>query len=77
MTPQMKNGGSSCVVRAAAPSLNSVCRIVLMYQNLYDAIHAKSGQSGPLKMQCVRTDKETVMGWVKLPLRLSLISIGR
>ena len=48
-----------------------------MYQNLYDAIHAKSGQSGPLKMQCVRTDKETVMGWVKLPLRLSLISIGR
>ena len=31
----------------------------LMYQNLYDAIHAKSGQPGPLKMQCVRTDKET------------------
>ena len=46
-----------------------------MYQNLYDAIHAKSGQSVPLKMQCVRTDKETVMGWVKLPLRLLLISI--
>ncbi|KIM63548.1 hypothetical protein SCLCIDRAFT_117184 [Scleroderma citrinum Foug A] len=39
-------------------------RIVLMYQNLYDAIHAKSGQPGPLKMQCVRTDKETVMGWI-------------
>ena len=30
-----------------------------MYQNLYDAIHAKSGQPGPLKMQCVRMDKET------------------
>ncbi|KIM56808.1 hypothetical protein SCLCIDRAFT_131796 [Scleroderma citrinum Foug A] len=45
-------------------------RIVLMYQNLYDAIHAKSGQSGPLKMQCVRTDKETVMGWITQPFEL-------
>jgi len=39
-----------------------------MYQNLYDGIHAKSGQCGTLKMQCVRTDKETVVGWVKFPL---------
>lgn len=35
-----------------------------MYQNIYDAIHAKSGQAGALKMQCIRTEKETVIGWV-------------
>ncbi|KAL4069883.1 vacuolar fusion protein MON1 [Scleroderma yunnanense] len=45
-------------------------RIIMMYQTLYDAIHAKSGQSGPLKLQCVRTDKETVMGWITQPFEL-------
>ncbi|KIJ17802.1 hypothetical protein PAXINDRAFT_161913 [Paxillus involutus ATCC 200175] len=39
-------------------------RIVTMYQIVYDAIHGKSGQSGPLKLQCIRTEKEIVMGWI-------------
>lgn len=41
-------------------------RIITMYQLVYDAIHAKSGQSGPLKLQYMRTKKEIVMGWVSL-----------
>lgn len=40
-----------------------------MYQVVYDAIHAKSGQSGPLKLQYIRTEKEIVMGWVSLSVR--------
>lgn len=40
-----------------------------MYQVVYDAIHAKSGQSGPLKLQCIRTEKEIVMGWVSRAAR--------
>ena len=40
-----------------------------MYQVVYDAIHAKSGQSGQLKLQYVRTEREIVMGWVSLPVR--------
>ena len=39
-----------------------------MYQVVYDTIHAKSGQSGPLKLQYIRTQKEIVMGWVSLLL---------
>lgn len=39
-------------------------RLVTLYQTLHDAIHAKSGQSEPLKLQYIRTDTESVMGWV-------------
>jgi hypothetical protein len=39
-------------------------RITTLYQILHDAIHAKSGQEGPLKLQYIRTEKESVMGWV-------------
>ncbi|KIK79892.1 hypothetical protein PAXRUDRAFT_259272 [Paxillus rubicundulus Ve08.2h10] len=39
-------------------------RIITMYQTVYDAIHGKSGQSGSLKLQCIRTEKEFVMGWI-------------
>lgn len=48
-----------------------------MYQLVYDAIHAKSGQSEPLKLQYIRTQKEIVMGWVSLVVRvLSLCLTG-
>lgn len=39
-------------------------RLVTLYQILHDAIHAKSGQSEPLKLQYLRTEKECVMGWI-------------
>jgi hypothetical protein len=35
-----------------------------LYQILHDAIHAKSGQEETLKLQYIRTEKESVMGWV-------------
>lgn len=39
-------------------------RVVTLYQMVHDAIHAKSGQEGPLKLQYIRTEKVCVMGWV-------------
>lgn len=39
-------------------------RIITLYQILHDAIHAKSGQEETLKLQYIRTEKESVMGWV-------------
>lgn len=39
-------------------------RIITMYQIIHDAIHAKSGQEGPLKLQYILTERESVMGWV-------------
>jgi hypothetical protein len=50
--------------------LISFDRLITMYQVVYDAIHAKSGQSGPLKLQYIRTEKEIVMGWVSLSVRV-------
>lgn len=44
--------------------LNERRRLVTLYQSLHDAVHAKSGQGGTLKMQYVRTERESVMGWV-------------
>jgi hypothetical protein len=37
---------------------------VTLYQTVHDAIHAKSGQGGGLKLQYIRTEKESIMGWV-------------
>ncbi|KAG8214619.1 hypothetical protein J3R82DRAFT_9695 [Butyriboletus roseoflavus] len=48
-------------------------RIITMYQVVYDAIHAKSGQSGPLKLQYIRTEKEIVMGWITQPFELYIV----
>lgn len=40
-------------------------RLMTLYQIVHDAIHARSGQEqGPLKLQCIRTEREIVMGWV-------------
>jgi hypothetical protein len=44
-------------------------RLVTMYQTLHDNIHARSGQKGPLKLQYMLTEKESVMGWVGFPCR--------
>ncbi|PPR07114.1 hypothetical protein CVT24_010950 [Panaeolus cyanescens] len=38
-------------------------RLVTLYQTLHDAIHAKSGQESGLKLQYIRTESESVMGW--------------
>lgn len=40
-------------------------RLTILYQTLYDAIHAKSGQESTLKLQYIRTEWEAVMGWVR------------
>ncbi|KAG2354762.1 hypothetical protein BDR07DRAFT_1193528, partial [Suillus spraguei] len=39
-------------------------RIVTLYQIIHDAIHSKSGQTGSLKLQYIRMEKEIVMAWV-------------
>jgi len=41
-----------------------------LYQILYDSIHAKSGQEAGLKLQYIRTDTESVMGWITEPFEL-------
>ncbi|KAL0961249.1 hypothetical protein HGRIS_006211 [Hohenbuehelia grisea] len=45
-------------------------RLVTLYQLLHDAIHAKSGQEGMLKLQYLKTDKESVLGWITQPFEL-------
>lgn len=52
----------------ASCSITAKTRIVTLYQILHDAIHAKSGQTGNLKLQYIRTEKEIVMGWVSISL---------
>jgi len=48
-------------------------RIVTLYQILHDAIHAKSGQEGPLKLQYIRTKRESVMGWITQPFEIYIV----
>ncbi|KAG9315754.1 trafficking protein Mon1-domain-containing protein [Chiua virens] len=48
-------------------------RIITLYGIIYDAIHAKSGQSGPLKLQYIRTKREIVMGWITQPFELYIV----
>ncbi|KAH8825219.1 trafficking protein Mon1-domain-containing protein [Flagelloscypha sp. PMI_526] len=45
-------------------------RLITLYQVIHDAIHAKSGQAEPLKLQYIRTEKESVMGWITQPFEL-------
>ncbi|KAF8158266.1 trafficking protein Mon1-domain-containing protein [Crassisporium funariophilum] len=45
-------------------------RIMTLYQTLHDSIHAKSGQDAGLKLQYIRTDSESVMGWITQPFEL-------
>ena len=39
--------------------------MVTLYQLVHDALHGKSGQAKSLKLQYLRTDKESVLGWVR------------
>jgi len=50
--------------------LDNKRRIVTLYQMIHDAIHAKSGQEGTLKLQYIRTDSEIAMGWITQPFEL-------
>lgn len=43
---------------------NNKSRLITLYQTLYDSIHAKSGQGSTLKLQYMRMQHESVMGWV-------------
>lgn len=41
-------------------------RVLTLYQQLYDAVHAKSGQSSQLKLVYIRTDYEACLAWVRI-----------
>ncbi|KAJ6508533.1 vacuolar fusion protein MON1 [Mycena sanguinolenta] len=45
-------------------------RLTTLYQIIHDAIHAKSGQDATLKLQYIRSEKESVMGWITQPFEL-------
>jgi len=45
-------------------------RIATLYQILHDSIHGKSGQQAGLKLQYIRTNDESVMGWITQPFEL-------
>lgn len=48
-------------------------RLITLYQTVHDELHARSGQiQGPLKLQCIRTDTEIVMGWVRLTTSINI-----
>lgn len=47
-------------------------RLITLYQMLHDAIHGKSGQKEILKLQYIRTEHESVMGWITQPFELYL-----
>ncbi|KAI0712079.1 trafficking protein Mon1-domain-containing protein [Earliella scabrosa] len=49
---------------------NEKRRLLTLYQTLFDAIHAKSGQERTLKLQYIRTSQESVMGWITQPFEL-------
>ncbi|KAF8073683.1 trafficking protein Mon1-domain-containing protein [Lyophyllum atratum] len=58
-------------------SLEDQRRLMTLYQTLHDAIHAKSGQEGTLKLQYIRTEKESVMGWITQPFELYITLSSR
>ncbi|KAH8104565.1 trafficking protein Mon1-domain-containing protein [Cristinia sonorae] len=51
---------------------NEKRRLITLYQILHDNIHAKSGQESTLKLQYIRTEHESVMGWITQPFELYL-----
>ncbi|KAI0365723.1 DUF254-domain-containing protein [Pilatotrama ljubarskyi] len=53
-------------------SLDEKRRLITLYQTLFDAVHAKSGQESTLKLQYIRTSQESVMGWITQPFELYL-----
>ncbi|KAH9850115.1 trafficking protein Mon1-domain-containing protein [Lenzites betulinus] len=53
-------------------SPNEKRRLITLYQTVFDAIHAKSGQERTLKLQYIRTSQESVMGWITHPFEIYL-----
>ncbi|ETW81578.1 hypothetical protein HETIRDRAFT_417684 [Heterobasidion irregulare TC 32-1] len=51
-------------------SIDEQRRLITLYQTLHDNIHARSGQGVPLKLQYIRTQKESVMGWITQPFEM-------
>ncbi|KAJ6525298.1 trafficking protein Mon1-domain-containing protein [Mycena vulgaris] len=51
-------------------SIDERRRLTTLYQIIHDAIHAKSGQEATLKLQYIRSEKESVMGWITQPFEL-------
>ncbi|KZT23471.1 DUF254-domain-containing protein [Neolentinus lepideus HHB14362 ss-1] len=49
----------------------SVHRLITLYQILHDAIHARSGQGGSLKLQYIKTEKECITQPFELYVALS------
>jgi hypothetical protein len=39
-------------------------RLVTLYHRLHDTVHARSGQSAPLKLVYIRTEHEACVAWV-------------
>ena len=38
--------------------------LIVLYQRLHDTVHARSGQSSPLKLVYTKTDHEACLAWV-------------
>ncbi|RXK37418.1 vacuolar fusion protein MON1 [Tremella mesenterica] len=47
-------------------------RIITTYQCLHDAVHARSGQSTPLKLVYTRSDQEACLAWFTKPFEMYL-----
>ena len=51
--------------------------LLALYQNLHDKVHARSGQSAPLRLVYIRTEHEAVLAWVSLhPPLLSIFHLA-
>lgn len=64
-SPHEKRRYDSPQMWCCLPLIPPVIRLITLYQTLYDAIHAKSGQESTLKLQYIKTSQEAVMGWVR------------
>ena len=39
-------------------------RLITLYQQLHDTVHARSGQASPLRLVYIRTENEACLAWV-------------
>ncbi|KZT50777.1 DUF254-domain-containing protein [Calocera cornea HHB12733] len=47
-------------------------RLITLYQQVHDALHARSGQKEALTLQYIRTPREAIMGWITKPFEVYL-----
>ncbi|OCF42348.1 vacuolar fusion protein MON1 [Kwoniella heveanensis CBS 569] len=47
-------------------------RLITLYQKLHDSVHARSGQSAPLKLVYLKTEHEACLAWLTKPFELYL-----